>query len=104
MHEDLLRIGSEVRELEDRLSLPGQTWRLVFCANGSTLAEVRATGEAVLAPATEDGQAGDYVVAGLKLVHVLPHHLDNSGCLMAQDGRRRGRVVAVNEVKIAVTD
>ena len=73
-------------------------------ADRPALAEVRAAGQAVLAVAAEDRQAGDDVVARLELVDVRADRLDDAGRLVAEDGRRRERVEALDEVQVAVAD
>jgi hypothetical protein len=44
------------------------------------------------------------MIAALQLGDLGPDRLHDSGRLVPEDGRRRKRIVAVDEVKIAVTD
>ena len=44
------------------------------------------------------------MVAGLHVVHGLAHFLDDSGGFMAQHGRSGKRVVAVDEVQVAMAN
>jgi hypothetical protein len=64
---------------------------------------VRLAGEAIVALAAEDGEAGDDVVSRLEFRDLEPDRLDDPGRLVAEDGGRRKRVVPVDEVQIAVT-
>ena len=50
----------------------------------------------------KDGQTGDHVIAGLELGHVRADRLDDAGGLVAEDRGGRERVVAIDEVQIAV--
>src|SRR3990172_5746970 len=104
VHQHLLRVGGEVGELVHRLAFPRELWRLLRRALRPVLTEVRAAREAVLAVAAEEGEAGDDVVAWLELLHLGPDSLDDARRLVAEDGRRRELVVAVDEVEVAVTD
>ena len=54
------------------------------------------------AGAAEDGQAADYVIAGLHVGHLLADFLDDAGGLVAEHGGRGVRVEAVDEMEIAV--
>ena len=68
------------------------------------LAEMRPPGEAELAVAAEHREARDHVVAGLELRHVRADRLDEARRLVPQDGRRRKRVVAVDEMQVGMAD
>ncbi len=61
-------------------------------------------GEAVLAVPTEDGETRDDVIARLELADLEADLLDNPRGLVAEDGGRGERVVAIDEVEVAVTD
>src|SRR2546428_6020427 len=63
---------------------------------------MRPPGQAVRTVSAKDGQTGDHVIAGLELGHVRADRLDDAGGLMAEDRGRRERVVAVDEVQVAV--
>src|ERR1700694_602574 len=65
---------------------------------------MRPTGEAVVAAAAEDGQAGDDVIAGLELINLCPPLFDDAGGFVAQYGRSRHIVEAVHVVQVTVTD
>src|SRR5881296_2126750 len=66
--EHLLGVCGEVGELGDRRALPAELGRRVLGPDRPAAAEVGAAGEAVLAVAAEDGQAGDDVVSRLEIV------------------------------------
>src|SRR5439155_11066 len=102
--QHLLGVGREIGELVDRRALPRELRRLVGRPNRPALAEVRAPGQAVLAVAAEDREARDDVVARLELRHVRADRVDDPRRLMPEDGGRRERVEAFDEVEIAVAD
>src|SRR5204862_4653601 len=85
-------------------ALPRELGRLVARAHGAALAEVRAAGEAPLAVTAEDRQAADHVITRLELADVRADRLHDAGRLVAEDGRRRERVEALDEVQVAVAD
>src|SRR5262245_14985353 len=102
--QHLLGVGREIGELVDRRALPRQLRRFVGRPDGPALAEVRAPGQAVLAVAAEDREARDDVVTGLELRHVRADRFDDPRRLVPEDGGRRERVEAFDEVEIAVAD
>ncbi len=100
--QHFLGIGGQIRELIHRRAVPAELGRLLRCPDGPRLAEVGPSGQAVAAVPAEDRQAGDHVIAGLELRHVLAHLLDDPGGLVAEDRGRGERIVAVDEVQVAV--
>src|SRR5262249_18247704 len=59
-------------------------------------------GEAVVAVPAEDGQARDYVIAGLELADLESHFLHDARRLVTQDGGSGEGIQAVHEVQVAV--
>src|SRR5262249_56750133 len=102
--QHLLGVRREVGELVDRRALPRELRRLVDRADGSALAEVRASGQAVLTVAAEDREARDDVIARLEFRHVRADRVDDPRRLVAEDGGRRERIEAFDKVQIAVAD
>jgi hypothetical protein len=60
--------------------------------------------QALVAVTAEDGKAGDNVVAGLDIRHLLPDFLHYSGRLVAENGRRRERPQTLNEMQVTMAD
>jgi hypothetical protein len=104
VHQHLLGVRGEVGELVHGLAVPGELRRLRLGTDGACLAEKRLAGEAVLALAAEHRQAGDHVIARRELRDLGADRLDDAGCLVPEDGRRRERVEAVDEVQVAVAN
>ena len=61
-------------------------------------------GEAAIAVAAEDGEAGDDVVARLDVGNLLADLFDDASGFVAEDCGRRERPLALYEVEVAVAD
>jgi hypothetical protein len=105
VHEHLLGVAGDVGELVDRRAVHPQLGRLgLGVARRAVGTEVRLPGQALVALAAVDGEAGDHVVARLDVGHVRADRLDDTRGLVAEDGGRGEGVVAVDEVQVAVAD
>ena len=60
-------------------------------------------GQTLLAVPAEDGKAGDHVVAGLNVGHLLTNFFDDPRRLVAEYCRRRKGPQPFHEVQVAVT-
>src|SRR5439155_18459989 len=105
VHQHALGEGAQMRELRDRLAVLREPGRLLRAAHGRrALAEVRASGDAVLARAAEGREAADHVVAGRHVTHLAAHALDDARRLVPEYGRQRLRERSFEDVEVAVAD
>ena len=94
----------QVEELVHRRAGVGQPRRVAGAAPGASLlvAQRQVAGEAVLAVAAVDRQAGDHVVARLHVADLVADRLDDAGRLVAEHGGQRVGVLALHEVQVGV--
>ena len=102
MHEHLLRVGGQIRELVHRRALPAELRRLLRGTHGPRLAEMGAPGQTVGAVSAEDRQTRDHVIARLELCDVRADRFDDAGGLVAEDRGGREGIEPVDEVEVAV--
>ncbi|MNX54432.1 hypothetical protein D3C86_851600 [compost metagenome] len=105
MHQHLLGKPGQVDELRDRLLHVSQARLFILAALGFRRHAARQmTGHAVVAMATEHGQARDYMIAGLDRAHFGTDLFDHTGRLVAQHQRPRIRKRTIDHVQIRMAD
>ncbi|MCY1437239.1 hypothetical protein D9M71_533930 [compost metagenome] len=105
VHQHLLGIGRQVNELRHRLLHIGQARLFVFATLGfGRDAQRQVAGDAVFTMAAVGRQAGHHMVARLDRTHQRTHLFDDARGLMAQDHRRRVRIMTIDKMQVRMTD
>jgi hypothetical protein len=100
VHEHAFGEGAQVDELRDGLAVLREPGRLVGTAHGRlALAEIRTSGDAVLARAAERRQTPDHVIAGYHVADGAADGLHHAGGLVTEHDRTGFRERSLEHVR-----
>ena len=103
--QHLLGEGRQVQILHHRPLGRAEPRLFVLLALGLRRdAQAHVAGQAEFAVAAEGREAGDHVIARLNGANLGAHLLDDTGALMAENGRQRVRVGTLDEMQVGVAD